>query len=81
MLYFSEVCVTVGWSRGDGSGVSFQQYLSYLPQPVQVQCKSVQNLGEEMFCSSMPVNPTEECQVGVYTLLFYLCRHNRKKKY
>ena len=72
MLYFSDVCVTVGWSRGDGSGVSFQQYLSYLPQPVQVQCTSVQNLGEEMFCSSMPTNPAEECQVGFMSFVLPL---------
>merc|ERR1719264_1622459 len=68
-----QLCVTAGWTAGEEAGVTYSQYLNYLPQPVvpDLTCNSTSmysgKLTHDSFCSRAD-GDSKLCQVWMKIL-------------
>ena len=68
-----QLCVTAGWTAGEEAGVTYSQYLNYLPQPVvpDLTCNSTSmysgKLTHDSFCSRAD-GDSKLCQVWIKNL-------------
>ena len=68
-----QLCVTAGWTAGEEAGVTYSQYLNYLPQPVvpDLTCNSTSmysgKLTHDSFCSRAD-GDSKLCQVWIKIL-------------